>query len=683
MVAAAAMLLALPEHAQALAGRLGEPGVWSTLMEALIKLVLTLVPAGIVQWILSRILERRGRRAAALAVPGVWNRLGHGLVRFFLRLLPIVVFGVVAYVVLTFLEPRPATRVLALAIINATVLTCVIVAAARLVLAPDTPSLRLLRLSDETANYEMVWVRRLTVTAVYGYFALEALVAVGADPAFNGVVGRLLGLLLAAMAVILVMQNRVAVADWMRQGRELGGIGRIRRVFADVWHIVAIAAIAAFLAVAVLGIEGGFRFLLRSLIVSAAVLLVGRVVTSLLNQGMRRLFALSHELKDDFPGLEARANRYFPVLQGAVRLGVGIVVVIVLLQVWGVPAFAWLGTPTGRSIVGAVVTIALILLVALVLSELVSSLIARYLSRSSRGGGPAARSARMRTLLPLLRNAFRIVLGVMVALIVLSQLGLDIAPLLAGAGVVGLAIGFGAQTLVQDLITGMFILAEDTVSVGDVADVGDGHAGVVEAMSIRSIRLRDGAGTVHTVPFSSVKIVQNLTKDFSYAVLDLRIAYREDVDAMIALMKEIGARLQEDPALAAVILEPIEIIGLDSFAESSVVVKARMKTKPINQWTVMREFNRLLKQEIDRRGISIPFPHRTLVFHADRTGHATPVRVLLEGEAGSEGEGAETQSDSDSRSGREAEPNPESSPAPSSDSKASTLSASSTRRATS
>jgi small conductance mechanosensitive channel len=193
----------------------------------------------------------------------------------------------------------------------------------------------------------------------------------------------------------------------------------------------------------------------------------------------------------------------------------------------------------------------------------------------------------------------------MVVLIVLSELGIDIAPLLAGAGVVGLAIGFGAQTLVKDVITGFFILAEDVVSIGDVVDI-DGRSGVVEAMSIRSIRLRDATGAVYTIPFSAVTTVKNLTKDFSYATFDVRVAFAESVDRVISVLREVAAGMQEDPAYKHQIRSSLEVWGLDRFGDFAMIVKARIMTAPGSQWTVGREFNKRMKLAFDERGIAIP-----------------------------------------------------------------------------
>jgi len=193
----------------------------------------------------------------------------------------------------------------------------------------------------------------------------------------------------------------------------------------------------------------------------------------------------------------------------------------------------------------------------------------------------------------------------------LGQIGLDITPILASAGIAGLAVGFGAQNLVRDVINGFFMILENQVRVGDVAIV-NGTGGLVEAISFRTITLRDQSGTVHIFPNGTVTTLANMTKDWSAYVMDIGVAYKEDTDRVSAVMKEVAQELQQDPQIGHNILEPIEILGVDKFGESEVVIKARLKTIPIQQWTVGREYRRRLKKAFDEKGIEIPFPHRTL-----------------------------------------------------------------------
>jgi small conductance mechanosensitive channel len=220
----------------------------------------------------------------------------------------------------------------------------------------------------------------------------------------------------------------------------------------------------------------------------------------------------------------------------------------------------------------------------------------------------------------LLRNAFLIFLIVVVTLIVLSEIGIDIAPLLAGAGVVGLAIGFGAQSLVKDIITGVFILFENTIAVGDVVDVGSGHSGLVEAFSVRTIKLRDMSGGVHTIPFSNVTSVVNMTREYAFYLFNIRIDYGQDTDRVVGVVRGLGAELQDDPAFCDFILAPIEIIGIDSFGHDAVVLQARFKTKPLRQWAVGREFNRRLKKRFDELKIPLSFPQSMVILQNASTG---------------------------------------------------------------
>jgi small conductance mechanosensitive channel len=187
-----------------------------------------------------------------------------------------------------------------------------------------------------------------------------------------------------------------------------------------------------------------------------------------------------------------------------------------------------------------------------------------------------------------------------------------IGPLLAGAGVIGVAVGFGAQTLVKDFLTGIFLIVEDIVSVGDVVQIA-GSGGLVEDMTLRTIRLRDFDGTLHIFPYSEAQVIHNLTKSFSYYVFDLQISYDSDIDRAVDVMKSTGEALARDPAFASKILAPIEVVGVDGLADSGIRLKARIKTQPIEQWNVGREYNRRIKLAFDGAGIQIPYPHLKLV----------------------------------------------------------------------
>ena len=407
---------------------------------------------------------------------------------------------------------------------------------------------------------------------------------------------------------------------------KIAGLKILRRRLSDIWHVLAIIYVAAVYLVWVLEISGGFEFVFRATVLSIIILFVGKLLIIGSRHAVDKGFGLRPEVMEKYPGLAVRSNRYFAILHMVITTAILILAAFATLQAWGVDSFGWVGTDTGRRVIGSVVSSLFVIVLAVIFWEMVSSMIERYLARSDNG--EVELSARAKPLLPLLRKALLVVVSTIVGFIVLAEIGVNIGPLLAGAGVVGLAVGFGSQTLVKDVITGVFILAEDQFAVGDVVRVND-KAGLVEDITIRTIRIRDLGGNVHMIPFSSVSMVENMTKDFSRYVFDVGIAYREDVDEVIEVLRALGEEMQADEYYGALINQPIEIMGLQSFDDSAVVVRARLTTKPIKQWEVGREFNRRMKRRFDELGIEIPFPHQTIYFGEDKSGDAPPANVAL------------------------------------------------------
>ncbi len=237
---------------------------------------------------------------------------------------------------------------------------------------------------------------------------------------------------------------------------------------------------------------------------------------------------------------------------------------------------------------------------------------------------------RTQTLGSIVRYVLVIGILIVAAMTVLKEFGVEIGPVLAAAGIVGLAVGFGAQSLVKDVIGGFFILLEDQIRVGDVVEIA-GKAGLVEKINLKTTILRDLSGNVHYVPNGHIDVVTNMTKEFSRYVFDIGVAYREDVDEVMEVIREVDEDLRKDPDYKGDILGPIEIMGLDQFANSAVIIKARTTTKPLQQWRVGREFNRRLKKKFDERKIEMPFPHVTLYMGRDKRGQAPPLHILKEG----------------------------------------------------
>ncbi|MBI4265810.1 MAG: mechanosensitive ion channel family protein [Acidobacteria bacterium] len=265
---------------------------------------------------------------------------------------------------------------------------------------------------------------------------------------------------------------------------------------------------------------------------------------------------------------------------------------------------------------GSGLRVTLIALVTYLLVRVVASVARRLedeISHDTAAVDASERIKRARTLSRLVQNALTVFVIAVALLMVLRELDVDVMPVLTGAGIVGLAVGFGAQTLVKDLISGFFVILENQVRVGDVATI-NGTGGLVEAINLRTIVLRDLEGVVHVFPNGSIETLSNRTKDFSYYVVDVGVAYKEDTDDVVAVLRQVGTELAADPAYKASVLEPLDVLGVDAFGDSQVTIKIRIKTVPLKQWEVGRELRRRIKKAFDAKGIEIPFPHLSVYF---------------------------------------------------------------------
>ncbi len=269
--------------------------------------------------------------------------------------------------------------------------------------------------------------------------------------------------------------------------------------------------------------------------------------------------------------------------------------------------------------------IILLMIITIWIAGKISGRIFVMYSRKQQNGEAQKRADTLNSILNLIIRITIILVG---GIMLLSELGIEIGPILAAAGVVGLAVGFGAQNLVQDIISGFFILLEDQIRVGDVVQIA-GKGGLVEKITLRAVILRDLSGNVHYVRNGMIDVVTNMTKEFSMYVFNIGVAYRENTDEVVKVIKLVDEDLRSDPDFSPNILDPIEILGVDQFADSAVIIKARYKTVSLKQWMVAREFNRRLKMAFDERDIEIPFPHMTIYAGADKNGTASPLQVSV------------------------------------------------------
>lgn len=567
---------------------------------------------------------------------GLVAKVPLALLRGALRLIPVFAFTTVGYGLLTLLGDwnGDAVSVLGRSLVDATIVCMVLVVGARTLLAPSAPGLRLVNLSDQHARYIFSWIKRFIYLIAYSYVVAQNDFVLEIPGSIYGGINRALGLVVVLMLVYLVLRNRKTVAQWLRghdhddNDQVMQVLGRCRRLVADIWPVFAIFYIVSTYLIWALAIPGGFSLLFRGGVLTTLLLAIARPLAYGVERALGQGLSLGTGIRRRYPAFERRINRYLGLLQGVAVTLVYFLILLTLVHIWGFNLFTliggWLSDETWNRLKNAATVVA----VSFLVWELISTLIENYLDAIDDSGTRIERSARARTLLPLLQTFLFLLICMVVTLTTLSTLGVDVTPVLAAAGVIGIAIGFGSQKLVQDIINGLFILFQDTIAVGEVVDVA-GHSGVVEHISVRTIGLRDLSGRAHTIPFSEVTTITNHTKDYAFAELNIGIGYREDVDDVTEVIRQIGAELETDSVHGQNILEPIQVLGVDQFADSAVIIKARIKTQPMTQWAVRRAFNRLMKYRFDELGIEIPFPHQTIYFGENKEGRAPAVHVQM------------------------------------------------------
>ncbi len=571
-----------------------------------------------------RLLRRKRRK--------VFGRIYEAAVMMAVRITPYAAVFVASFLVLIILGIHGIPYRLAIMLFSALLLYETIFNVSRILLNPHDPEARVIRLADETSAYVWVWTRRFLNIWILYYVATKSLEILEAPPFLLAGISKILILLFPIFSTILLLQIRRMSAAVQGGHKRPTFWRRLWSYCARFWPLAAGITIWLIAIFTVADYQQGILFLmyasLKTLLVIPILWGLFYAVDFLFN----RLFKVSEDISLRFPGLEEKTNRYIGTARGVIK---GVVIVIGIggiLEFWGLRASWFIKSEMGSSILSRALTIAITLGIVMLIIDLSGFLTKRLVSARTDPSGTVIEPGRKkRTLVPLFHWLVNVAAVFVGAVIVLSQFGVNVTPILAGAGIVGLAVGFGAQSLVKDFITGLFLLFEDSVAVGDVVVI-NGTGGLVEAVTLRTVKMRDLAGNVHVVPNGSIDMITNMTKEYSRYVFEVGIAYREDVDEVTAVLKEIGESIQNDPEYQGDILEPLEILGVDRFDDSAVVIKARITTRPIKQWRVGREFNRRMKKMFDERNIEIPFPHRTVYWGEPKTGQAPPLEIKLKGQ---------------------------------------------------
>ena len=605
------------------------PVNWPRFMETLTSLGMVAGATLATWWIVGRLGQRLLTAMASSAVERGWfGRLllliGKGLVD---ALVILIAWGG-GYALALALGDAGRMNITQSLFLNAFLLIEMIKVVLRLILAPRHGALRLPAMSDETANYWYFWLSRLVGLLGYGILLVVPVVTATLSWTVGSSLKVLIALAATLIAIAIILQNRDSVRRAIagRAARLSGDLtARVLSFLARIWHLLALTYVLSLFGIWLARPFDALSFMMTATLESLAAVAIGVIVVSLLTRAISGGLHLPDDVKRNLPLLERRLNAFVPGILKTVRVLVMIAVLIAIVEAWGIVAVVdWLASELGREIVGRLLAATAILLAAFAIWMAVTSWI-EYRLNTQNGYTP---TARLRTLLSLFRNALTITLLVVAIMLALSELGVNIGPLLAGAGVVGLAIGFGAQKLVQDIITGAFIQVENALNEGDVVTVA-GTTGVVEKLTVRSVALRDLSGVYHLIPFSSVDSVSNFMKGFGYHLAEIGVAYREDIDEVKRAMQEAFEELQSGDHGPS-ILEPLEMHGVTQFGDSAVVVRARIKCRGGDQWAVGRAYNEIVKRRFDAAGIEIPFPHLTLYMGENKDGSAPPLHLRQE-----------------------------------------------------
>ncbi|MCA8428572.1 mechanosensitive ion channel family protein [Burkholderia seminalis] len=545
------------------------------------------------------------------------HRMPRALVSLGLRAVPLLVFVGVASLAMSLLGDTGAPIESALeALIDTYVICRLVTIVSRLFFQPDARQLRLLHISDAWADFAQRSIARIVIVVGTCTAAVEIAASFGLSEAGHVALLKAVALAGHVMISVLILQCRRPVAARIRTaGADRPTFAVVANALADAWAPVSVFVVMALWFVWALDVHNGYRVLITLGGRSIAVMIGMRMVSIVVFGALARLFQRRDE---DRTLVHLHAYRYYPLLRQIVSGAIGVVTLVLLLQIWGVPVFRAFGTGTiGHRLASALVTIAIAAIVALVVWEAANIAIERRLQRWTREGN-LVRAARLRTLLPMLRSLLFVMIALVVVLTGLSELGVNIGPLLAGASIFGVALGFGSQKLVQDFITGIFLLMENAMQVGDWVTLA-GVSGTVEYLSIRTVRLRAGDGSLYTIPFSSVTTVNNTNRGLGNAAVKVSIAYGEDIDRAIATLKEIGAALRDDPTYRDGILSDFSYWGIDQVDGAALALAGQMQCTDSARWSVQREFNRRIAETFRERGIQIANPQRSLVAYADGT----------------------------------------------------------------
>nr|WP_319528654.1 mechanosensitive ion channel domain-containing protein [Pseudomonas laurentiana] len=544
-------------------------------------------------WVGHRVRLRFGLTEELPQHPKTWD-----LVLFALRKLGPWLVALIITVYLSFALPsslgKSMAMVLAYALVVGTCFSAICVIAFSLLDGPHRHhALHILR----RRAFRPLWL--IGSFAAFGEAMNDPRLAVALGTHLAHSLATLANVLAAISSGLFILRFRRPIAHLIRNqplSRRLTrrALSDTIEILGSLWYLPALVLVAVSLFATFIS-AGDTSTALRQSLMCAVLLVLCIVINGL----VRRHAAKPHRSNRRQPLYYERLKSFGYTL---VHLTIWLLFIELGLRVWGLSLIGF-AEGDGHEAAMRLFGLSGTLLAAWLVWILSDTAVHHALTRSRKG----AANARAQTMMPLIRNVLFVTIFIIAVIVALANMGMNVTPLLAGAGVIGLAIGFGAQSLVADLITGLFIIIEDSLAIDDYVDVG-GHLGTVEGLTIRTVRLRDIDGIVHTIPFSEIKSIKNYSREFGYAIFRIAIPHSMNIDQAINLVRDVGQKLRNDPLQRRSIWSPLELQGVESFESGSAILRARFKTAPIKQWEVSRAFNLALKRELDEAGLDLATP---------------------------------------------------------------------------
>ncbi len=602
----------VPGNATAALYRVTGDGGLTGVVARLGELAAVLLSGAVAYWLVRRLTRPQRRRLEALAPGSLSERISAALLRAFYDSLSIAAFAAIAIAAAAMLSGGEATvRTFLLTYVTGAILILLVALASRWLAAPHAPALRLLPIGDEAAGFMHRWVVIFAGVVSITWLTAGLLILSGMPLEAHLVIVLITGAIAAALLIAMILSGRRLVARALARPQP-GGTGGpeaapgLGAQIGGTWHVLAILYVLLVFALWAASMLARGQTSILAAVGSVALVAVLPVCDRVIHSVLANMFAGEGDAET-----LARRQHYVAVIQRGVRIVLAVLAVVLLLEMWGLEIFG--GGSVSSLLWDASLDIAAAMLLAYLGWGLIKVGIDRNLAVREVDGKAVEPSARAKTLLPLIRKFVLVVLVVVTVMIILSALGVAIGPLLAGAGVVGLAIGFGAQTLVKDIVAGVFFLIDDAFRVGEYIEMGD-IRGEVEAISLRSLRLRHHRGAIHTIPFGELKSVTNYNRDWTIYKMTFRVPFDTDIDQVKKIFKTIGKEMMVDEELGPKLLEPLKSQGVMEIDDSAMLIRAKFMCKPREQFILRREAYKRIKAAFAEAGIE--FARRKVEVHA-------------------------------------------------------------------